>query len=248
MEAVRRAWLLLPSLLLAACGTTTPTAGDPPTGPSRDGGRCCRHPVHSPTPAPVVVTPAPTVVPPEPVPTGSPVAPPVGVLPAFDTAGRCGVERWAVKTGVDSAAASVPLTPQDTTLAALAAIPRPSGVVASSPRQAVEKVVYRVHATLVGVKRENDSDYHLVLSDGGATAVAEIPHPSCVGSSPFAAGILASRVALDDLLGAPPSTTSFQRLSVPVVVTGVGLSDFAHGQTGEGPADLELHPVLALTH
>jgi len=239
---VRRAWLLLAALLLAACGTTTPTADSP----SRDGGRCCRHPVHSPTPAPVVVPPPPN---PAPItPSAGPTRQPPPVLPVWDGAGRCGVERWAVKTGIDPGARSVPLTPQDTTLAALAAIPRPAGVVASSPRQAVEQVVYRVHATLVGVKREGDSDYHLVLNDGGSMAVAEIPHPSCVGSSPFAAGILASRVALDDLLGAAPSTSSFQRLSVSVVVTGVGLSDFAHGQTGEGPADLELHPVLALTH
>src|SRR5262249_5665140 len=40
------------------------------------------------------------------------------------------------------------------------------------------------------------------------------------------------------------ATTSFQTANIPVQVTGVGMFDFLHGQTGVAPNGIELHPVL----
>src|ERR1700704_6435443 len=50
------------------------------------------------------------------------------------TAAGCGVERWSVKTGTDAAAAQVNMSPQDTTIAALGALPVPAGLASGSAR------------------------------------------------------------------------------------------------------------------
>ena len=48
--------------------------------------------------------------------------------------GSCGVERWAVKTGTDAAAAQVNLTAQETTIAALRSLAIPAGLGSHSAR------------------------------------------------------------------------------------------------------------------
>src|SRR5262249_50238515 len=59
--------------------------------------------------------------------------------------------------------------------------------------------------------------------------------------SPFASGISNSRSEFNAKFTA---TTSFQTANIPVQVTGVGMFDFLHGQTGVAPNGIELHPVL----
>lgn len=100
-----------------------------------------------------------------------------------------------------------------------------------------------VNATLLEYKFEDDSDYHLVLQDeNGNTMIAEIPNPGCVGSgSPFTTGIASARMKFNAMFTA---STSFQFANVPVQVTGVGMFDFMHGQTGVPPNGIEIHPVL----
>jgi len=72
--------------------------------------------------------------------------------------------------------------------------------------------------------------------------IAEIPAPSCVGSgSPFLSGITHARSQFDATFTA---TTSFQTANVPVQITGIGMFDFLHGQTGVAPNGIELHPVI----
>ncbi len=90
---------------------------------------------------------------------------------------------------------------------------------------------------------EKDSDYHLVLADqSGNTIIAEIPSPNCVGpASPFAEEITHARKVFDERLQA---TSTFQNVSIPVRVIGVGFFDFHHGQNGVAPNAVELHPVL----
>src|SRR5260221_2717633 len=74
--------------------------------------------------------------------------------------------------------------------------------------------------------------------------IVEIPSPSCVGaSSPFTQAIAKVRATFDGKLRA---TSSFQSVSIPVKVTGVGFFDRIHGQTGVAPNGIELHPVLDL--
>ena len=73
---------------------------------------------------------------------------------------------------------------------------------------------------MLRVKQEADSDYHLVLSDsGGRTMIAEIPSPSCIGSSPFLPSI---RYVRSKFTAAYHPTDFWSRPNVSVQVTGVG--------------------------
>ncbi len=158
-------------------------------------------------------------------------------------ANGCGVERWAVKTGTDSTAHLVNLTPQDTTIANLRAVSMPSSIPATTRLpNSLETQVWRVSATLTEFKLENDSDFHLVLADAsGSTMIAEIPSPSCDAGSVWTTQIAHARSAFTAKF---TPNASFQTANVPVIVTGIGMFDFAHGQTGAAPNQIELHPVF----
>ena len=162
----------------------------------------------------------------------------------LSTTGSCGVERWSVKTGTDADAALINLQSiTQTTIATLAAQPAPSSLPSNNRIQPTETTVFQLHDTLTEFKLENDSDYHLVLSDGaGHTMIAEIPDPACVGStSPLLSQIKNARSEFDARY---TPTGSFQTANVPVTVTGVGFFDFLHGQAGVAPNGIELHAVL----
>lgn len=155
----------------------------------------------------------------------------------------CGVERWAVKTGTDTTANLVNLTPKDTTIASLRALAMPTSLPSTTrvPNSA-ETQTWRVSATLTEFKLETDSDLHLVLANSsGATMIVEIPSPSCDAGSLWSTQIAHSRNAFTAKF---TPTSTFKQANVPVVVTGVGMFDFAHGQTGAAPNQIELHPVL----
>lgn len=99
-----------------------------------------------------------------------------------------------------------------------------------------------IDATLVEYKREGDSDYHLVLLDAsGNTIIAEVVDPACATGSRFAAGIAKARAEFNASLFA---TRDFQSAYIGVRITGVGMFDFLHGQTGAAPNGIELHPVI----
>lgn len=158
----------------------------------------------------------------------------------------CGVERWSVKTGTDADARLVNLTPQPTTIAAMRSW-SPNGPIPSNNRIApYETTVWTINATLVEYKLEDDSDYHIVVKDdAGNTIITEIPAFGCVGSSsPFAAYVENARQKFDAMF---TPTTSFQFAKVPIQITGVGMFDFLHGQTGVAPNGVELHPVLDIS-
>lgn len=168
------------------------------------------------------------------------------VLLAFPSSllAQCGVERWSVKTGTDPDASKVNLNSStNTAITTLRAIPAPSPIPANNRVAPTETTVWVINATLTQYKLENDSDYHLVMSDAsGNTMIMEIPSPTCVGAgSPFFAGIQNSRAKFDAMFTA---TTSFQTANIPVQIVGVGMFDFLHGQTGVAPNGIELHPVL----
>lgn len=165
------------------------------------------------------------------------------------TTGTCGVERWAVKTGTDSAASLVNLTPKSTTISSLRAIAAPSTLSSTSPRftstGSPEIQVFRLtNVTLVEYKIETDSDYHLVLSDGTSTMIAEIPDPACVTTGPWASSVKSARAAFDAKF--PSVTSTFKTANVVATVTGTGFFDLLHGQTGVAPNGIELHAVLGI--
>lgn len=157
---------------------------------------------------------------------------------------QCGVERWSVKTGTDADVGQVHLTSSsNTTIAAMRAPAAPSPIPANNRVAPLETTQWIINATLTLYKLESDSDYHLVLQDAnGLTMIGEIPSPTCVGSgSPFLSGITNARNEFNARFTA---TTSFQTANIPVKVTGVGMFDFLHGQTGVAPNGIELHPIL----
>ena len=165
------------------------------------------------------------------------------VLPS-NLLAQCGVERWSVKTGTDADAGMVNLNaPMNTTIANMRGFPTPNPIPANNRVSPAETTLWIINATLTVFKLESDSDYHLVIQDAsGNTMITEIPAPSCVGSgSPFLGGISNARSEFDARFTA---TTSFQTANIPVQITGVGMFDFPHGQTGAAPNQIELHPVL----
>src|SRR2546423_7919122 len=157
---------------------------------------------------------------------------------------QCGVERWSVKTGTDPDAGLVNLNSStNTTIVNMRAFTAPNPIPSNNRVSPAETTVWVINATMTKFKLESDSDYHIVISDAsGNTMITEIPVPSCVGAgSPFLSGIQNARAEFDAKFNV---TTSFQTVSVPVQITGVGMFDFLHGQTGVAPNGIELHPVL----
>jgi hypothetical protein len=157
---------------------------------------------------------------------------------------QCGVERWSVKTGTDADVGLVNLNSStNTTIASMRAFPAPSTIPSNNRISPEETTVWVINATLTLYKLETDSDYHIVIQDAsGNTMITEIPSPSCVGAgSPFLPGITNARNEFDAKFTA---TSSFQTANIPVKVTGVGMFDFLHGQTGVAPNGIELHPIL----
>ena len=139
----------------------------------------------------------------------------------------CGIERWSVKTLQDR---PLLLPARTTTIKYLTSLPAPADL--PYTRLPFERHVFRVTVAVVLVRPEDDGDYHLVLSAGGAHMIAEAPMPGCtVGATPIRRQQMATaRRAV--------------RLCHHAVVTGVAFFDFKHGQTGVAPNAIELHPIL----
>ena len=158
----------------------------------------------------------------------------------------CGVERWSVKTGTDADIGRVNVnSTSPNTIVTMRGWTAPSPIPANNRVSPFETTVWVLNATLTQYKLENDSDYHLILSDAsGNTLIAEIPLPGCVGSSsPFLSKITSARNAFNAKF---TPTGSFKTANIPVQITGVGMFDFLHGQTGVAPNGIELHPVLSI--
>jgi len=141
---------------------------------------------------------------------------------------QCGVARWTVKTLQDRPR----LLPVDTvTIAYLDSRPQPFSL--PSTRLPFERHVFRVNTAVTLVRREADQDFHLVLSDGRHTMIAESPAVSCSGRTTLAYRRQMSRAR------------AAVRVCSKATVTGVGFFDDYHGQTGVAPNAIELHPILS---
>jgi hypothetical protein len=165
------------------------------------------------------------------------------VLSSSAAYAQCGVERWSVKVGTDADAGLVNLgSTSSTTIATMRSWPKPGSIPANNRIGPYETTQWVMNATLTQYKLESDSDYHLVLQDaGGLTMIGEIPSPSCVSGGPFASRIQTARNQFDAKYNA---TTSFQTANIPVQITGVGMFDFLHGQTGVAPNGIEIHAIF----
>jgi len=157
----------------------------------------------------------------------------------------CGTERWQIKTASDANAGSIATRPVAGSIAMLTSYPAQNGN-DFDRIQPTELITYQLSdVSLLQFRAETDGDYHLVLSDGTHTMIAEIPDPACVAStSPLAPAIAAARAQFDAKHGpvAPTPTTTGETVSV----TGVAFFDVFHSQTGVAPNAIELHPVLSI--
>src|SRR5436305_12538883 len=116
----------------------------------------------------------------------------VFVLSSTSLFSQCGVERWSVKTGTDADVGKVNLNSSTcTTIANMRAFTAPNPIPANNRVSPAETTVGVINATMTKFKLENDSDYHIVISDAsGNTMITEIPMPSCVwAGSLFLSGI-----------------------------------------------------------
>jgi len=140
----------------------------------------------------------------------------------------CGVERWTVKTLQDRPRL---LPVRRVTLAYLVSRPAPKPLPAT--RLPFERHVFRVTAAVTLVRSEDDGDFHLVLSDGQRTMIAESPSASC------------TRKATPTRRRQMTQARAAVRVCAKASLTGVAFFDFKHGQTGVAPNAIELHPILA---
>jgi hypothetical protein len=153
----------------------------------------------------------------------------------------CGVERWPVKTLSDPQAREVEVTPHPATVRYLGSLPARAG--GQDTRGPLETRTFAVQARLVGVKREADSDYHLILVAGGATIIAEMPLVGCTAGAQHRYAMSTARAELERAVGGPVGE-SWIHPSLRVRVSGVLFFDFPHGQSGHARNYAELHPVL----
>jgi hypothetical protein len=155
----------------------------------------------------------------------------------------CGFERWPVKTLTDPQARQVDFAPHPATVRYLGSLPANPG--GEDSRGPLEKRAFSVRARLIGVKREIDSDYHLILAAGGARMIAEMPLAGCTRANAAHRGaMLAARAALDRAVGGPVGD-AWTHTNLRVHVVGVLFFDFPHGQSGHARNYAELHPVTA---
>jgi hypothetical protein len=152
----------------------------------------------------------------------------------------CGAERWPVKTLSDPGARRVDFAVRPATVRYLGSLRASPG--GQDSRSSLETRVFGVQARLVGVKREADSDYHLILSEGGATMIAEMPFAGCTSGAQHRYAMTTARAELEHAVGGPVGD-SWIHSSLRVRVVGVLFFDFPHGQSGHARNYAELHPV-----
>lgn len=193
---------------------------------------------------------------------------------AGPTLADCGAtERWFVKVGTDPKADQVDLaTPIASSVQALNALPSLRDQVPANDnkfRLPEETKVYTVQGFLALFKDEDDSDYHLVITDAsgkytpggkgtdgeetGTSFIAEIPDPNCTTGahgdpsvhSVFASQLQATRAKFEAKFPHGKGADTF--LGIPVTVTGVAFYDRQHLQTGRAVNGIELHPLIDIS-
>jgi hypothetical protein len=156
-----------------------------------------------------------------------------------------GVERWSVKVFTDPSAGNLVLTPKPSSVTHIVGLTTPTPT-SSMPRyDQVEDSVYTVVVNITEMRVEADSDWHLVITDGKSTMIAESACPSCnsVIASPYISQITAVRNWIAANIGNVQNTS----LNVKnVEITGQAFLDPPHGQSGAAPNNVELHSILKI--
>lgn len=168
-------------------------------------------------------------------------------------AAGCGHSRWPAKVLGDGAAINV--TPIETTIDRLRALPRPAGVDSlSATRVPAERQAYRVRALLLRFTLASDGDIHLAIAQPGNpanTMIAEIPDPARMTGAlnVYRLAVAQTRRKFIGAFGTPVMKT-WKPANREVILTGPLFFDLLHGQVGGlfggTPTGVEIHPVLGI--
>ena len=153
-----------------------------------------------------------------------------------------GSYRWDVKTAQDTC--RIIAKPIRSTISYLTAIPRPT-INNSHNRYGIEHNIFTIRVSVRLYKREDDGDYHLVLTDStGKTMVGEIPDPLCpaVQSSRYILSIQKAREFFVFKMKQPAGKVAPGTYEIK----GIAFFDKIHGATGEAKNGVELHPIISI--
>jgi hypothetical protein len=156
----------------------------------------------------------------------------------------CNVRLKGLKTLSDPQQSLVNLHPKNTTVAAINSLPQPHPTPKTRSTD-FSRRVWRVTAQITEFKAEGDSDIHIVLFDGGAYLIAEMPAAQCVPKKARdRLAIVAVRKKFETSCGEP--TNHWQQLGAVVAINGVGFFDIPHTQKPHAANFAELHPVTGI--
>ena len=154
-----------------------------------------------------------------------------------------GTERWSVKVLTDAACTQINYAPVLTTINNLIHITTPSTSTTAPRFTGLEFTTYKIKCKLSQVRFESDNDFHLVVTDGINFMITEVPDPLCAvaSTSTHVNEYIAARQFVSTYV---PTVPNLQVNLPDVSITGVAFLDPPHGQSGEAPNHLELHPIL----
>lgn len=162
-----------------------------------------------------------------------------------------GVERWPVKTLADPMAPlAFKADAVDVSIDMLSGLPgknKSEFLKADNTRWPEEQRLYKIRGTVVGVKRESDEDFHIVVQSltTKKTMVVEIPNGACTPKE-FRDLFTGLQAAFVEQVAAP--TAKYKALPKAdrkvVDFAGPGFFDIVHGQKGVAKNGFELHPVV----
>jgi hypothetical protein len=160
----------------------------------------------------------------------------------------CGVERWSIKTLIDTDTTNINFNNVvPSTIQYQRSLLKPTTLPDTRLQQ--EDTVYSIDCIMYKYKLETDNDIHIVIhavGDTSQTMVAEIVNEQCPGivNTSRYNQFNNLRVWFDSTYH---PTSSFKTANVQMRITGVGFFDFLHGQTGIPPNGREIHPILTMS-
>jgi hypothetical protein len=156
----------------------------------------------------------------------------------------CNVRLKGLKTLSDPERKVVTLTPKDTTVGAINALPQPHPTPKTRSTD-FSRHVWRVSAQITEFKIEGDSDIHVVLFGDGGYLIAEMPAATCLPKKTRdRKAIIAARKKFETSCGKP--TDRWKQLGAVATISGVGFFDIPHTQRPHASNFAEPHPVTGV--
>ncbi|MEO8087600.1 MAG: hypothetical protein ABI763_12305 [Bacteroidota bacterium] len=146
---------------------------------------------------------------------------------------ECGIDRWKIKTVRDKDARQIKWTAVSSTVSQQCALPRTIQHWKTDPRQTEEKQLYKIRCKIIGLGKEPDNDFHVIVQDMTTkeTMVVEIPDPTCqeLANTKLAPKYAQARSFLTNLYGEPGAIKKVKPKNITIY--GVGFWEkLNHGQ------------------